>query len=372
VAKPTRHRGKWRIRWTDHTGKRQSEVFERYADAEIALNRHKLEAAEVRRGHRSPVTAGKTFAELCDYWLEARASRKRSERDDRSIVERHLRPAFGGLPLCSIGVAEVDAFVAQQAHLSPKTVHNQLTLLVSMLRLAVDLGWLLRVPRLKKPKVCLDTDYRYLRSESEVTGFLRAADVEEEHVLVLYATALSTGLRAGEVAGLRWSDVDLNARLITVCRSYHGPTKSGRIRHVPILDPLLPILRAWRIRHPGDLVFTNRDGRMFGPSSRVFQEILHRVLDRAGFESPVIGGKRRWYITFHGLRHTFASHWMMRGGDLFKLRTILGHSSVEMTMRYAHLAPDAFGADYGRLGDTWLPNDESACVLPIRSASSSS
>jgi integrase len=339
-------------------------VHQRYDDAEIALHRHQLDAADVRRGHRSPITAGKTFDEMCDYWLTTRANRKRSEKDDRSMIERHLRPAFGSLRLSNIGVSEVDAFVAERRHLSPKTVNNHLTLLISMLSLSVDLGWLQSVPRIKKPKVGLDSDYRYLRTDQEVAAFLRAAQAEDEHVHVMYATALYTGLRAGEVAGLHWSDVDLERRLITVRRSYTGPTKSGRIRHVPILDPLLPILRAWRLRHPGDLVFTNRDGRMFGESARLFQEVLHRVLDRAGFESPVIKGKRRWHITFHGLRHTFASHWVMRGGDLFKLQKILGHSTIEVTLRYAHLGPHAFAGDYGRLGGP-VEHEDGALVVSL-------
>jgi integrase len=187
----------------------------------------------------------------------------------------------------------VDAFVAERTHLSPKTINNHLTLLISMLRFAVDLGWLRTIPRIKKPRAGLDTDYRYLQTTREVADFLQAAREAGEHVHVLYAMATYTGLRAGELAGLQWSDVDLDRRLITVRRSYHGPTKSGRVRHVPILDPLLPLLRTWRLRHFGQLLFANRDGGMLRPSARAFQEVLHRVLDRAGFESPVVGGKRR-------------------------------------------------------------------------------
>jgi integrase len=368
VAKPTRHRSKWRIRWTDHTGHRRSEVFDRYEDAELALLRHKVEVADVRLGHRPPVTTGKGFDELCDRWLRSRASQKRSEKDDRSIIERHLRPAFGSLAVANVDVSAADTFVAERSHLSPKTINNHLTLLISMLRFAVDLGWLRAVPRIKKPKVGLDTDYRYLRTNQEVAEFLQAAEVEGEHVYVLYATATYTGLRAGELAGLQWSDIDLDQRLITVRRSYHGPTKSGRVRHVPILDPLLPLLRTWRLRHPGRLVFTNRDGRMLRPSARAFQEVLHRVLDRAGFESPVVGGKRRWHVTFHGLRHTFASSWVTCGGDIFKLQKLLGHSTIEMTMRYAHLAPDAFVTDYDRLGSEALGASENARVVTLTPA----
>jgi integrase len=88
---------------------------------------------------------------------------------------------------------------------------------------------------------------------------------------------------------------------------------------------------------------------MFGPSARIFQEVLHRVLAAAGFPKTQRGGKERPYIRFHDLRHTFASRWVMKGGDLFKLQKILGHQSVQMTMRYAHLAPDAFKDDYARL-----------------------
>jgi site-specific recombinase XerD len=110
------------------------------------------------------------------------------------------------------------------------------------------------------------------------------------------------------------------------------------------------VLRAWLLKCPGTVVFPNQAGSMHGESAHIFQEILHRVLDDAGFPKLGEGDHQRRYIRFHDLRHTFASHWMMNGGDLFKLQRILGHKSVTMTQRYAHLAPEAFAADHGRLG----------------------
>jgi integrase len=89
---------------------------------------------------------------------------------------------------------------------------------------------------------------------------------------------------------------------------------------------------------------------MFAPSARIFQEVLHRVLEAAELPKVQRNGKERPYVRFHDLRHTFASHWVTKGGDLFKLQKILGHQSVQMTMRYAHLAPEAFKDDYGRFG----------------------
>jgi len=122
------------------------------------------------------------------------------------------------------------------------------------------------------------------------------------------------------------------------------------VRYVPILDPLLPVLKAWKLRHPGRLAFTNQDGTQYGESARIFQEVFHRVLEAAGLPKRRLRGKERAHIRFHDLRHSFASHWVVRGGDLFKLQKILGHQCVQMTMRYAHLAPDAFAADWARLG----------------------
>lgn len=316
----------------------------------------------MRRGHEVPLPPDKTFGELCDYWLEKRVPHKRSGKHDKRIISRHLRPAFGDRRLRELTVEDTDAFTNDQAPLDPKTIHNHLTLFIAMMHVAVDLRWLERVPGVKKPSVLLfDKDFSFLRSDDEVGRFLRAAVAEDEMVLVLYATAVYTGMRAGELAGLRWEAVSFERRLFTVARSFDGPTKSGEVRHVPMLDPLLAPLRAWRLRHGGDLVFTNRDGRMLQRSSRVFQEVLMRVLDRAGLPRRPNG---RGYVRFHDLRHTFASHWMMRGGDLSKLQRILGHASPIMTNRYAHLAPEAYTADHGRLTDL-CPTGTAVMALPV-------
>jgi integrase len=344
VAKPTKHRGKWRVRWVDDQGRRQSAVFDDYRRAQTELSLRQVDAEEIKRGIRNAAPPEKTFNDLCDYWIEKRAPRKRSRKDDESIIRRHLRPAFGEMKLRDLGVEEVDGYINDKIdaeELSDKTVNNHVTLLATMLRTATTFKapWVLSVPRFRKPKVALfGRDYQWLRGDDEVRRFLAAAHGEDEHVLVFYATAVYTGMRAGELAALEWPDVDLDRRLITVQRRFDGPTKSDGVRYVPVLDPLLPLLRAWRLRHPGRLVFTNAGERMFAPSSRIFQEVLHRVLEAAEFPKVSRNGKERPYVRFHDLRHSFASNWVMRGGDLFKLQKILGHQSVQMTMRYAHLA----------------------------------
>lgn len=74
----------------------------------------------------------------------------------------------------------------------------------------------------------------------------------------VYSTAVRTGMRAGELAGLEWADVNFEQRLITVQRSFEGLTKSGEVRLIPILDVLLPELRAWRLRHLYEVVEVRR------------------------------------------------------------------------------------------------------------------
>lgn len=351
MAKPVKHYDKWRIRWIDATGVRRSAVFETYREADVELKRRELEAEGIRSGTIAPPQQPHTFDELADYWLAQRAPGKRSRKDDESIIRRHLRPSFGALELKDITVTRVDAYVTARRGLEKKTVNNHLTLLKTMLSLAVDLGWLTTAPRIRKPRVPLfRTDYRYLRTQEEIDRLLDAARLHGEQTAILYATAVYTGMRKGEHARLQWSDVDFERRLITVQRSFGGLTKAERVRYVPILDPLLPLLRRLHQLKQNEWVFNNTDGGPLDKSSRLFEEVLHSVLGQAGFPNECQRGVAKPYVTFHDLRHTFASHWVMNGGDIFKLQKILGHQSIEMTMRYAHLAPEAFAADYGRLG----------------------
>lgn len=351
MSRPTRHGRSWRIRWRDHTGKRCSAVFETFNKAQKALAARVAEVEQVRRGERDPAPQHHEFDELAEYWLTHRAARKRSGHHDANILSAHLLPSFSGVALTGITVATVDTFMAARRHLAPNTVRNHVRLLLAMLRMAVDLGWLRQIPRVRVPKQRLfDRDFRYLRTADEVQRFLRAARDAGEDGFVLYATAIFTGMRQGELAALRWSDVSLERRQIVVQRSFSGPTKAGDVRYVPILDELLPILRAWRLNAGGAwLVFENERGNMHSKGARIFKQRFHRVLDAAGFPRPPANERAAHYIHFHGLRHTFASHWVMNGGDLFKLQKILGHKTVQMTMRYAHLQPSAFVEDYGRM-----------------------
>ncbi|MCX5742983.1 MAG: site-specific integrase [Proteobacteria bacterium] len=156
----------------------------------------------------------------------------------------------------------------------------------------------------------------------------------------MVAVALGTGLRFDELLHVQWSDVDLTRRLLTIHRGRQGTVKSGKLRHVPILDSVLHVLKERALRRAGAvLVFPGEKGGV--RSKGAVYTIYKLALKRAQLDTRL-----RW----HDLRHTFASHWMMDGGCIFRLAKILGHSSVAITEKvYAHLAPQAWEADYGRV-----------------------
>lgn len=316
-------------------------------ELDLQLQKLLLHKTEMKLGISLPKTQyHHTFGEACDYWLAHRTKNKTRTRDDESIIKNHLRPSFGCLALsefeCSRAI--VDGFLNERSHLSPKTVNNQLTLLKAILNQAIELGWLRSVQNIKKLRI-KNYDFRYLKTKEEIRRFLDAAKLEGPLAYALYATALLTGMRQGEIAGLKWEDVDFARRSIRVQRSFHGFTKSGKPRSIPIFDALLPILREWRLKCPGEMIFFNEAGNPLCPSARIFKDCLWRIIKRAGFKPIKQGSKIFNYVHFHGLRHTFASHWVMDGRPIAHLKEILGHTSVTTTERYAHLAPEKLNCD---------------------------
>jgi len=139
---------------------------------------------------------------------------------------------------------------------------------------------------------------------------------------LLVLVALTTGMRVSEIFGLRWQDVLYDEGLIAV----RAKLKGGKMRYVPMTPELAGELRQDSTAISGDRIFPPKPGATSG-RQRV-EGSFEDLLERAGIED----------FRFHDLRHTFASWYMMNGGDLYELAKILGHSNIKMTERYAKLA----------------------------------
>jgi integrase len=136
-------------------------------------------------------------------------------------------------------------------------------------------------------------------------------------LLPMTLLGLNTGMRKGEQTALTWADIDLTNKVLSVRAGY---AKSGEVRHIPLNSEALAVLQKLRKHQAGN-------GRLFevGSITRAWKG----VLKVAGIED----------FRFHDLRHTFASNLAMAGVALNTIRELMGHSEIEMTLRYAHLAP---------------------------------
>lgn len=155
--------------------------------------------------------------------------------------------------------------------------------------------------------------------------------------------AVHTGIRKGEVFGLRWRDLDLDAQRLTIARSYSTTPKNGKPRHLRLPGALVPMLREWRKLCPSDEIVCPvwHHGHWGISVDASDDHDLHALMRKAECR-PL---SRPWHL----LRHTFASHFMQSGGSLLALSQILGHSDVKMTMIYAHLSGDFLGEQIERV-----------------------
>lgn len=243
---------------------------------------------------------------------------------------RILAQHFKGTSLSEMTPHRIADFVAARRAkgASEATVNRNLAALSKMFSLAIDDGLfagpnpLRRVRRFKESPGRV----RFLNHE-EVERLVAAA---KPHLRPVIQTALLTGGRLSEVLGLRWADVDLQAGVVYYRRE---TAKSRRERMVPLVSGLRSMLASLGPRAPLDPVFTYR-GRRFRSVRTSFA--------RACIKASVPDAR------FHDTRRTFATGFIMRGGDPYRLQRLLGHSTIELTQRYARLSPEYLkaGADF--------------------------
>ena len=321
--------------------RRGAEAYER--ELRLALvsgeyNRKEVEVPTVRE-----------FSErfMSDY---VRANNKPSEQRGKEIAFRiHINPFFGNTRINEVE-PKIDKFIAhlkakgrgdrillpgdrkrkapKERILSNKTINNFLIILGTMSNKAVDWGVLDRPYRIKKLKV-MEPEVDFLEFDESARLIQAALDYDIQWYSII-KFALNTGLRMGELIALKWDDVDLKAGRMTVQRSdwqgQLGTPKGGRIRKMPLNANAVKALKA--VRHlKGPWAWCDDSGKRLGKDD--FRDGMRRVQRLSGLRK----------LGWHTLRHTFASHLVMRGGTMRAVQELLGHASITTTMRYSHLSP---------------------------------
>ena len=210
-----------------------------------------------------------------------------------------------------------------------RTVNLELEGIRAMLNLAIK--WeLLRENPTKHVKPLKADDKKPVRflSIEECGRFLAACPA---YLYPAYFTFLNTGMRKSELENLQWSDVDLKRRKITIAAKEDWKPKTGE-REIPMSDTVFEVLAGLKKRQNApsdtDYVFPVKSE---GRSHNYLRTELIKIARRAGIKD---------LTKVHTLRHTFASHLVMSGVDLPTVQKLMGHSDIETTMIYAHLAPD--------------------------------
>jgi site-specific recombinase XerD len=269
-----------------------------------------------------------------EYLQYAKTNKSPASHSRNDIVLRHFRAFIKADRLRGITHAMIEAYKAQRLEggTNASTINTELNTIKAFLNRAVSLGYLPHNPcsQVKKLKLARK-QVRFLNKE-EIQKLLKAGNGRMGPII---ETLLYSGLRRNELTHLTWADVDFQRRIIAVQAKDGWHPKDYEVRHIPMAPRLFELLRS--LPRSETWVFSTRDDRPHDGHtlSRDFR-ILAKACQLKG-------------VSLHTLRHTFASHLVMNGTDIYTVQKLLGHSSIKTTEIYAHLAPDFLKAAVERL-----------------------
>jgi integrase len=368
--------GSWGVAFTNAQGRLERRACTALSkkEARKLAERLEAEAAEVRKNSTTE-SRDWTVADLMDWWLKETSTAPAAAQNASSVRKHIASHDLGGVLLARLRPADVENFLAEKKkELSLQSVRHLRGYLSRAFNLASERGkWAAPNPvaKVKRVKVPTSTVADYLRPR-EVAPVLAAIP---ETWRPLYATALFTAARRGELAALRREDVLLDAGVILIRRSWkRDTTKGGKPRPVAIHPELRSYLETALEAAEGDLVFPNltRDTDLPGMLRRaladagVVQGFEHRCRcwhcghrERAKDKEPRFcaeHGKRLYpkpivrMLRFHDLRVTWASLSVQSGVDVVAVQRTLGHRDLKTTTdTYGHFAPNFMAQEIAKL-----------------------
>jgi len=331
--------GIWKVRWREGGHNRSLRV---HGSFELAkkIQRKKMSARDENRHLDVKREVNFRMTTLIDRYRGEYGSKKKSSDRESSVLEG-IRNELGSMFVREVDGQAVSRWyqgLTERRGLSAGTAVRHFNVMHHMMEKAATI-WsketgIDRNPadevEVKRPN---DQRERYLSAE-EIAGLKASLDGKMYRqgssainqtfyrLRLIVLIALTTGMRIAEIFALKWSDVLYREGLIAV----RSKLKGGKIRYVPMTPELATEIQRFPAVIGEDRIFPPKLGAK-GERQRV-EGSFETVLDMAGIRD----------FRFHDLRHTFASWFMMNGGDLYELAKILGHANVKMTERYAKLA----------------------------------
>ena len=308
-------------------------VSEGYS-AQMAANIRAERMRSIRHGEELPKKRDQeiTFGELWkhyDKWLD---TGKSHVVDDRSRYENHLKDRFANVRLSQITPLDLEKLKSDllKKDMAPATVKHVLVLIRQMINKAI--AWELwqgenPIKKIKSDKLNNRRE-RYL-TQDEAALVLNEMKGASQQLYEIGLMSLCTGMRAGEIFSLKGGHCEFETGII------HGADpKGGEPRKAYMTGAIKAKKKEKSAGDPGELVFKAREGEQIQKISRAFETAIDRLQLNEGIDDP------RQQVCFHTLRHTFASWLALKGTPILTIKELLGHKTLAMTERYAHLSPD--------------------------------
>lgn len=336
-------RGKiWWMSFVDEYGKQkwvstktQSKVEAEYILGKVRTNIKEGKGLEILRQVKQ--SQKHTLGALALKYMEFSQSQKGYVKK-RSVIKLLIQE-IGNQLLSTISLMKLELYQSEllSKGLKPATVNRRIGTLKHMFNKANDWGMMTdeQAQKLNKIKLLKENNKRlkYLSSE-ECRALLNACP---DYIKPIVITAINTGMRKSEIFNLKWENVDMKHGFIKLNPE---ETKSGKGREIPINQHM-------------EKVLTYQDSNRYDDSDYVFCspvtckpfKDIKRSFTSACNEAGIRG------FRFHDLRHTFASQLVMAGAELASVQKLLGHATINMTMRYSHLSPDHLKLAVDKLND---------------------
>jgi len=272
---------------------------------------------------------------LKDIWVkyETWAKANKRARDDISRFNNHIRDRFGDKRMNEISTFDLERMKSEllKEGLAPATVKHCLVIIRQIYNKSFT--WDLYrggnpVKGLKMP-IVQNQRQRFLSHEEAAILLKELSAMQTPAIHDMALLSIHTGLRAGEIFNLRGYDLDFGNGLIRIT-----DPKNKTTRYADMTGTIKDMLERRRPQEPEGLVFPDRNGKKIVNISQSFRKVIKRL----GFNNGITD--RRQAVTFHTLRHTFASWLALQGESLITIRDMLGHKTTAMTERYSHLIPD--------------------------------